>query len=209
MEENKVSLKELINKFKNIHDDTEKRSFIGAQVEFNEYVSYLAKVSAARDLVASTCYDEDTGEFKNNTPERYIAYVVSAIILYTNIDMDAEDGTNYGNYDLLQINGFMDALFDVIGLKTNGDVEVYKVVWKMCYEDMKEYYSSIENLLRKSATRIGLIANTGLYKLASVLEGTDLTELVKRLDGLKDFADSLTFDENSSILKNDVVKGKC
>lgn len=185
MEENKIMLKELIDEYCAKKSELEKNSVIKKMVKVEKYVDYAMKVAVSRAVIKQVCLDEDTMEFKLNSPERYIAFVIASIDLYTNIDTGDED--DYTTYDLMQRDGFAKVLAKHISNSTE-DYAEFSLIWNMCFEDIKAYYSSIEVLLRKAATRIGLVSEVGLNRLANAIEGFDMEKYSENL-------------ENSSLVK--------
>jgi len=177
MEENKKMIGEIINEFKVKKTATEKKACLRKYVEITDYVDYAMKVAVSRSVIKEVCLNEDTMEFNLNTPERYLAFVITSISLYTNIEFNDED--DYSTYDLMKTNGFLDELFSYLNESTD-DYKEFSTVWNMCFEDLKEYYSSIETLFRKAATRIGLISEIGMNKLANAINGLDL-EAIKNM----------------------------
>lgn len=178
MEENKIKLEELVNEYCSKKTQLEKDSVIKKQVQVEQYVDYAMKVAVSRTVIKKICLDEETMEFQLNTPERYIGFVLASIGLYTNIDVGDED--DYTTYDLIQKDGFAKSLAKHISSSTE-DYAEFSLVWNMCFEDIKEYYSSIEVLFRKAATRVGLISEIGMNKLANAISGFDMEKYAENM----------------------------
>lgn len=178
MEENKIKLEELVNEYCSKKTQLEKDSVIKKQVQVEQYVDYAMKVAVSRTVIKKICLDEETMEFQLNSPERYIGFVLASIGLYTNIDVGDED--DYTTYDLIQKDGFAKSLAKHISSSTE-DYAEFSLVWNMCFEDIKEYYSSIEVLFRKAATRIGLISEIGMNKLANAISGFDMEKYAENM----------------------------
>ena len=178
MEENKIKLEELVNEYCSKKTQLEKDSIIKKLVQVEQYVDYAMKVAVSRTVIKKICLDEETMEFQLNSPERYIGFVLTSISLYTNIDIGDED--DYTTYDLLQKEGFAKSLAKHISSSTE-DYAEFSLVWNMCFEDIKEYYSSIEVLFRKAATRVGLISEIGMNKLANAISGFDMEKYAENM----------------------------
>ena len=174
---------DFVNEVKKVGSDQVKISKLIKEIEIKQYVPYGTKVRMAERMVRKVCLED--GDFKFNSPKRYLTYVLSIIVLYTNLKCAEEDSTI--EYDALKSSGLLERILKEIG----EDIEEYKVVWTMCYEDLVQNESSIPVLIRKNVERFAFICDNGLEKVAELIQKLPEKDVEKIVNTVKNRTQNL------------------
>ena len=111
-------------------------TFINNHIK-THYVSYVTKIEMSKSIVKLSMYKNvnDKKVFVPNSPQRYCLFVQAVIDLYTDLEWDMVESGDVRNismdFDLLEQNGLVEALFSSIG----EDVSKFTTVLNMVLDD--------------------------------------------------------------------------
>jgi len=143
MEKKKISVETFCNSYKNQSKVNEKtfNEFLQKHI-INKYVDYIMKDSYCTKLVECTTHvkDGDHEFIKLNTSARYVLFMMRLIELYTDIEINFEDGIFIQQYDELNKIG---ALQDLISAIPKSEYIEFSSLLDMKYDDFcKNEYST-------------------------------------------------------------------
>lgn len=144
------------------------------EINIKEYVPYSTKVFMAKKMTENACVKD--GEFLNDSPKRYLSYIMSLIELYTDLELNEEDTSL--EYDALKSSGMLTAIINHIGEE---EFNEYKSIWKMVYEDTLRNHTSATSVIKRNIERFGVICNEGLLALAKAIDSIPVEDIVNRV----------------------------
>ena len=136
--------------------------------------------------IAENVAKEKDGCYVHNSPQRFLSYVISSLMLYTDLELTGEN--NIEVYDTLQEYGLVDVIMELIG--TDG-VE-YQTIFNMVFEDLYANTTTTQAFLSKQVTRLGQLCDGGMTKLAETIEKIDTDSIMSNFEKLKKHATKLT-----------------
>ena len=149
--DNKLNVTEFVDGY----EKAKTKSTYLKKIKINDYVPYGEKVFLANKIVESTSYDE-RHNIKIDSPSRYLLFIYTLLKNYTNLDLDAQNMTQY--FDLLNKCGLVD---DIVGMIPEKEVNEFNKVLSMAYEDFMTNHYEIH----------GFIEDV-IDKISNVIEGT-------------------------------------
>ena len=174
----------------------DKAKFLKSKLKTEKYLSHADKLSIAENIVESSSYKmvREEGVLKKtdiialNSPMRYILFVMTIVDKYTNIEVNFKN--IMPDFDALNINGLIDAIFEKVGDKETG--EFHTVLDRVLNDFMANKYQfknyigdalyRVSGLLNKCAPLVDNIVN----KLDSMSE-EDAEKLSSFLGKMKRF----------------------
>lgn len=164
----KIPVKEITEPYKTARVATQKKAIMD-KIEVQQYVPYTVKVATIKQVLESACVEE--GLFNSNSDKRYCAFTLMIVALYTNMDIAEAD-----SFDELKSSGVYNA---VVTLIPQEEVKELQLLWTMLYDDMVQKYASLEAIINKQSTRIGMICSVALDRLAQAVEVLDVEKIAK------------------------------
>lgn len=169
-----VNLEDFLKKYKMCKNNTQKSALLNG-VEIKDYIPYSLKVAVAKDIVEKECVSDEG--FHPNSDRRHLAFFLSVVMLYTNLDID--DSYDSTIYDELRACGLLDNILELAN--KNGDIKEYKLVWSMVYDDLCQEHNSLNAIIGQQVAKAAMICNIGLYKLGESIEHIDYEKVGKGL----------------------------
>ena len=141
-----------------------------------EYVGFIEKCVWCDSIVKASCYvkDGDYEYVKVNSANRYIAFVMRLISLYTDIEIDFENAKFVEQYDELNKAGAINALIAAI---PEDEYSEFSTILNMKMDDFRDNEYSITALLynlKKSSSLFEEVIN-------QVLESDEFKAIVENL----------------------------
>ena len=142
----------------------------------NEYVGFIEKCVWCDSIVKASCYvkDGDYEYVKVNSANRYIAFIMRLISLYTDIEIDFENAKFVEQYDELNKAGAINALIAAI---PEDEYSEFSTILNMKMDDFRDNEYSITALLynlKKSSSLFEEVIN-------QVLESDEFKAIVENL----------------------------
>lgn len=175
MEDKKYTIMEFVTECVKVQNNPVALKKLLAEIHTKTYVPFGQKVYVAKKALANICLGEDG--FQYNSPKRYLAFVMSIIELYTDLEMTETDTSL--EYDALKSSGLMTAVLEMIGEE---DFKEYKSIWKMSYEDLIASQTSIPSLIKENVKRFANICDAGFTALSKQLERIPTETLTKKFE---------------------------
>lgn len=142
----------------------------------NEYVGFIEKCVWCDSIVKASCYvkDGDYEYVKVNSANRYIAFVMRLISLYTDIEIDFENAKFVEQYDELNKAGAINALIAAI---PEDEYSEFSTILNMKMDDFRDNEYSITALL------YNLKKSSSLFEevIGQVLESDEFKAIVENL----------------------------
>lgn len=183
----KYTVPEFVEAYKKTGTDVVKQQKLLKEINIKHYVPFNMKRVMAKKLVEDICLDEN--EIILNSPKRYLAYVLSIVTMYTDLECEQEDSSL--DYDLLRESGILETIFLEIG----DDIKEYKTMWTMCYEDLLQNENSLVKIIKRNVERFGFICNNGLLKTAEAINGFTSQDVKNIVKNIKDKAQEFVQDK--------------
>lgn len=178
---------EFVEAYKKTGSDAVKQQKLLKELNIKHYVPFNMKRVMAVKLVKDICLDEN--EIVLNSPKRYLAYVLSIITMYTDLECDQEDSSL--DYDLLKESGILETIFLEIG----EDIKEYKTMWTMCYEDLLQNENTLVKIIKRNVERFGFICNNGLIKMADAINTFTSQDVKDIVENIKNKAQEFVQDK--------------
>lgn len=169
-----IKLDKLVEEYTNLATESMKAQYLEETVKVEKYIPYVTKIASAENVVKSSAYITETGsdgkshltdKFRISSPMRYLFTICCIIDLYTNIEVDKTN--RLGQYDLLNENGLVEKLLELIPDK---DVSEFKVVLNMCADDLMTNEYNVQSYISKQVNRFGDVFEKVTEPLAPVVD---------------------------------------
>ena len=106
-----MKVAELVEKYNKLSSKELKLKLIEDRI-VNYYVSIGLKMVTAKGIAENVAKEKD-GCYVHNSPQRFLSYVISSLMLYTDLELTGEN--NIEVYDTLQEYGLVDVIMELIG----------------------------------------------------------------------------------------------
>lgn len=166
MSENKMNVKEFVEKYQNAQSEIEKNKILKS-------INIKTQVPFSVKTVHSQLVLEKIMKYKNNMilsdyTMRYLMFVCSVVNLYTDLNINKE--RPHEDYDLLRSTGIIDDIFKNIG----NDVEEFTTIFNMTYDDMIRNEAGIERLIARQTTAFIERCGDNLDALMALLDNEEV-----------------------------------
>lgn len=164
-----MKIEEFIEKFKKV--TSEKNGNIQAfmkKIIKADYVTYADKINKSTRIINYAFYGQD-GNFRINTPVKYLLYILTLISTYTVIEIDYEHGMEC--YDALNAVGAIDVLRAAM---PTAEVQEFDIILSMMEGDLLENERSLVSYVENK-----------MKVLTEMLNGIDLEKISKALEEVK------------------------
>ncbi len=180
---NKIEVIELVNQYNKFTSEKLKVDYLKSTIKINTYVNYMSKVFYANQILKNSCYDEKNN-VKLDSCKKYLLYIYSIFILYTNINLHEDNLIN--EYDLLESNNLVD---EIIKLIPDKEVHTFDTVLKMCQDDMMsnyyELHGYIDKKLKDFYPEIATSIKPLLKSLDNFIQNIDEKQLIRFITTLQ------------------------
>lgn len=119
-----MKIKDFIEQY---HNATDKPKFL-KKIIFRYHMPYVDKLAAAQSIVKLSTYDEE-GNFRINSPQRYLLWVQAILHGYTTLETGDAFITSY---DALDQEGLIEEIIAAIGK----DAEALQTIISMTLDDL-------------------------------------------------------------------------
>lgn len=181
-EEKKITVVDFVKKFLSFSSFDLRKKYVEGIIIKDKYVDYLVKVTAARDIVSISGFDDD-GNIKVNSCKQYTLYVYTLLSHYTNLDIESGDWTV--SFDLLEKNDLIEMILSYIPEK---ELKNFQTVLEMCRNDFMTNNYEIHNFIRSNidnVTKEFLMlfgpSIQSLNDIVSELDPKDVAQLIKNI----------------------------
>lgn len=142
---------------------TNKEGYIKERV-VREYVPFLEKVTRCEAAVRSTSFIKvgDQEVFKQNSPIRFMLYMVTIIVAHTDIIVDKD--RIHEEFDLL--NGTDNLLGQILVCIPKHELDEFQMVMNMVRDDIYENERSMTGFFERITEGLGLAMQTVLNTIA-------------------------------------------
>ena len=183
------TVKEFVEKYVNLINDTAKAKFLEYNLFIKNYIPVNTKVVHADLIAKNTSFDKDSN-FKVNSPARLILGNLECINLYTNITVDFKNMDT--EYDLLKTSGIYDYVIEILPEK---DVAEFCTFIDLSCSDLERNYNSphayVSREVEKFGTLIGVSATPILNKISDEIENLDEEKTDKIAKAIGKFGEKL------------------
>lgn len=147
-----------------------------------DYIPYLEKIAYCEAVVKATSYTtvNERQIVKINRPGQFITFTMRLIDLYTDIEINFNDGKFVEQYDELNKIGAIDSIVQHI---PESEYTEFSTLLNMVIDDFRENEYSITAMLYNIKNSIDLAGETFIQGLNEVLDKPEVKEI---LDKLKD-----------------------
>ena len=136
---------------------TDKTKFV-KKIIFRHYAPYSTKIAAAESVVQLSSYDEN-GNFRINSPLRYLLWIQAVLQIYTTLEL----GEKFADtYDALDQAGVVEEIINAVGR----DAESLQTIIGMTLDDLMTNERELPSYIEHK-----------LGALSQVLESLDMNEL--------------------------------
>ncbi len=143
-EKNKVTVSDLVNRYKSYSSAKAKSDYLVATVKITPYVSYATKIFFINEILKLSCFDKK-GNLQIDSTKRYLLYIKALFDGYTNIRIDPDDVIN--QYDRLDSSGILQ---EVLKMIPENEIKTFDTMLKMRLDDtMTNYYDIHSYIDRK------------------------------------------------------------
>lgn len=146
------------------------RNYLTENIKISRYAPYNTKIAYAENIVRNTCLDE-TGNYKEDTPQLDLMIRWSMLRIYTDIQLDPQNVI--AEYDMLCESGLLDDLLGVIGAETFGDSDDFRHIVSAKKEDLKANSYEIHNFLARCVMNLSPMVTPILEQVATLLSDVD------------------------------------
>lgn len=161
--ENKVNIKEFVEKFKQCTTEDEKTRLVMKNITITPYVKVLEKVITIENIIKVANYDKNKKLCINSCIQQ-VFYVLSIMKLYTNLEVDYTNPLEC--YDLLEESG----LTDIIMLKIpEKEAMEYSNLFTMAVSDFKENHCGIRAYMENELKNIETVLNGVVDRLSNTV----------------------------------------
>ena len=183
--ERKIDVKEFVKKYNTFNSKDAKRKYLESMIIEDKYVDYLVKVKYARDILAISCIDKDTGEIKMDSCKKYILYICTLINLYTKFEITSNKAVE--SYDLLDMNKLVDPILE---LMPEHEYKTFNTIFKMCQDDLMtnnyEIHGFINRKIKNAYPYISKQVSPLLNNLTEILNNLDDDKVINILKHIFD-----------------------
>lgn len=178
-----MKVKEFIEESNKVSNSSIKADRIKSMLKVKPYVSFAGKVAVAERAVkvgTMTPPDENgvPGEFKLNSPIKYLIHVLGLIEAYTDLEVDYEDVVS--EYDLLNSNGYIEEIVQLIGEKEIAECQMcLDFVYSDAIQNHFTPHAFIQSQVERFGTLAGVTLSPILESLANTLENLDDDKIEK------------------------------
>ncbi len=150
-----MKVNEFVDGFEKAND---KEKYVKKHI-INTYVPYAEKITECKRIVDVSMYRLDEKGVKHfvvDTPTRYMLFVVSCILKYTDIEIADDNALTV--FDRLSESGSDGYIFSLIGK----DFEMFKSVLEMVVDDVVEKERNIIDFINTKIESLGMVVDDGL-----------------------------------------------
>lgn len=179
----KIKVLDFVNKYINAKTIEEKDSLI-RNIITRKYSSFVEKTTFLNTMANKNVYEKNGVRYIDEV-SNYINFVISVLVLHTNLEFKADNRTIYDDYDSLQELNLVGLIFASIGSE---EIEEMSMINDMIKQRIVTEEQNVISGLGKQVTRfsylVGEKLNTGIESLAKSLEKIDDKKLNKFKDTL-------------------------
>ena len=143
--EKTLNIEDMVKEYTSTTNEVARKMFM-EKIQIEPYISYSSKIIYASRIIESTSWDPDNKRIEVNSPIRYILYVYTLLLLYTNIDVHNEG--MLAEYDALASAGLVEKILDKIPEREKKEFDtVLKMVGDDYYTNHFETHAYIDSLI--------------------------------------------------------------
>lgn len=174
---NKMSVKEFINKYNALENNKLKEDFIKLNI-ISRYIPYENKITTCEKIIESSYYTKtvnnsvESKKIRINSPCKYMLYRLNIINNYTTMKIDFKNSLE--EFNLLNKSGLISIVMEFISKE---ELEEFDMVLDMIEKDFiaNEYETKafISGQVERFSELFGLIVAPALERLGDVLKNMD------------------------------------
>lgn len=152
-----MEVKEFVSEYKKCATDQLKDRFFKKHIVAN-YIPYELKIAHCENIAKNTMYltvDEENNIYRQNSPMRYVLFVLTLIKLYTDIEIDFNDSLNIFNE--LDMNNLIDTIITYI---PSSEYSKFQTVLNMIIDDEIENNRNIVSYIDNNISALKVMGST-------------------------------------------------
>ena len=178
-------------KFMNAQRGVDERvEYLKKELEIKTYIPFADKRELCELVIETCCSKEDDGLIKVDSVARYIAFTISVIKKYTNLEFSSGEEDGYDSldeYDMLCENGLLNLILAIIG----DEYATCNNILNMMMEDTIANNNTVEAVIGRALDKVGLSLDVLMATLAQKVEEMELDLSQIDIDKYKGILDLL------------------
>lgn len=179
-----MTVLEFVEKYNNMSNSTIKEQMV-KKIKITPYVSIVKKDAYAQLIVDKTMFEQEkyddndtdkyrkTDKLKVNSVAQYVQFCRVVIELYTDLEIDENDGGFIQGYDALKSSGLLNIL--MIGDEESeplipiSELNEFKSILDMKISDTLQNYGSTQSFIERQVDKFKILGEATLSPLANVI----------------------------------------